>query len=111
MAPPSSSAGIGGLLKFFALLIGVLTPVVYLLERNLESFYIFELDHLEDISKRAIEAHGNDTKAVLDFIVDGLTTKVGTSYINYDEEWVFNNAGGAMGAMYIIHASESFTAW
>jgi len=109
MAPPSSSGGIGGLLRFFAILIGILTPVVYLLERNLESFYIFKLDQLSELSKAGIEAHGNDTRAVVQHIVDGLKNEVGTkSHINLDEEWIFNNAGGAMGAMYIIHASKSF---
>lgn len=109
MPPPSSRAGgMSGLLKFVAILIGILTPVVYLLEQNLESFYIFEIDQMHDVAKRGLEAHGNDTRAVVQFIVNELGSQVGTkSHINHDEEWVFNNAGGAMGAMYIIHASKS----
>jgi C-8 sterol isomerase len=107
MAPSSSSGGIAGYLKFFAILIGVLSPVVYLLEQNLESFYIFKPDHLHDLAKRGIVAHGNDTRGVVKYIIDELGTQVGTkNHINHDEEWIFNNAGGAMGAMYIIHASK-----
>ncbi|KAK0727275.1 C-8 sterol isomerase [Lasiosphaeria miniovina] len=96
----------GGLLKLFALIVGILSPVVYLLEKNLESFYIFDLDHLSTVSKRGIELYGNDTRAVVKHIVDELhgTADLQT-YVNLDEEWVFSNAGGAMGAMYIIHAS------
>jgi C-8 sterol isomerase len=96
----------GGWLKFLAILLGVVTPVWYLLEQNLERFYIFDLDQLHDVAKRGIEAHGNDTRAIVKHIVDELSGQVSlTSYINRDEEWMFNNAGGAMGAMYIIHAS------
>lgn len=107
MAPSSSSrGGIGGWLKFLAVLLGVLTPLYYVLERNLESFYIFKTDHLHDLAKRGIAAHGNDTRAVVKYIVDELGAQASTkSHINHDEEWFFNNAGGAMGAMYIIHAS------
>jgi C-8 sterol isomerase len=106
MAPNSSQSGMGGLLKFLAILVGIFTPLVYVLERNLESFYIFQPDHLHDLAKRGIAAHGNDTRAVVKYIVDELGVQVGTkSHINHDEEWIFNNAGGAMGAMYIIHAS------
>lgn len=101
-----SQGGIGGWLKFFAIVLGVLTPVYYLLEQNLERFYIFNLEQLQDVSKRGIEAHGNDTRAIVQFIVDELAGQVSlTSYVNRDEDWMFNNAGGAMGAMYIIHAS------
>jgi C-8 sterol isomerase len=98
----------GGWLKFFAILIGILTPIVYILEQNLEKFYIFSPDQLHDVAKRAISVHGNDTRAIVKHIVDELGAQVGTkSHINHDEEWIFNNAGGAMGAMYIIHASTS----
>lgn len=110
MAPKSSSSassgGIGGWLKFLAILLGVLTPVYYLLEQNLHRFYIFDLDQLRDMAKRGIDTHGNDTRAIVKYIVDELSGEVRlTSYVNTDEEWMFNNAGGAMGAMYIIHAS------
>lgn len=97
--------------RFFfllAALVGLLSPVVYLLEQRLESFYIFDTDHLHDLSKRAIEAHGNDTRSVVSYIVGELHGKPAlANHVNLDEEWIFNNAGGAMGAMYIIHASES----
>ncbi|KAG7289617.1 Squalene epoxidase [Staphylotrichum longicolle] len=93
-------------LKIFAVLLGVLTPVYYLLEQNLERFYIFKTDQLHDLAQRGIAAHGNDTRAIVNFIVEELSGQVSlTSYVNRDEEWMFNNAGGAMGAMYIIHAS------
>lgn len=89
-----------------AALVGLLSPVVYLLEQRLESFYIFDTDHLHDLSKRAIAAHGNDTRSVVSYIVGELHGKPAlANHVNLDEEWIFNNAGGAMGAMYIIHAS------
>jgi C-8 sterol isomerase len=104
----SCSSGIGGWLKFIAILLGVLTPVYYILEQNLERFYIFTPGQLHEVALRGIEAHGNDTRAIVKHIVDELSGQVSlTSYINQNEEWVFNNAGGAMGAMYIIHASTS----
>lgn len=124
MAPKSSSSSssskqassccscgsLTGWLKFFAVLLGVLAPVAYFLERNLESFYIFDLDHLADVSRRSVERHGNDTRAMVKYIVDELNGQAHlSSYISLDEQWVFNNAGGAMGAMYIIHASTSLS--
>lgn len=61
--------------------------------------------HLNDLSQRALAAHGNDTRSVVGFIVGELQEKHPGGYVNLDEEWVFNNAGGAMGAMWILHAS------
>lgn len=104
---PSSAKASGGmpsLLAILAMLTALLSAVVYVAEQNLDKFYVFELDHLKDLSKRSIAAHGEDTKAIVKYIVDELAEKY-PGNVNLHEEWVFNNAGGAMGAMYIIHAS------
>ena len=44
---------------------------------------------------------------MIKYIVSNLTETYPDNkiHLNTYEEWVFNNAGGAMGAMYIIHAS------
>ncbi|KAL4918272.1 ERG2/sigma1 receptor-like protein [Aspergillus aurantiobrunneus] len=85
--------------------LALFTGVYKFLDARLEQFYIFDKDHLHDVSQRAIAAHGNDTRSIVQYIVSELDEKVGTTHLNMEEEWVFNNAGGAMGAMYIIHAS------
>ncbi|KAF4998505.1 hypothetical protein FGRMN_3124 [Fusarium graminum] len=103
-ASSSQGSGISKLLVVLGLLTALLSTVVYFVEQNLEQFYIFDLKHLDDLSKRAIAKHGQDTRAVVKLIVDELSEK-NPEHVNVKEEWVFNNAGGAMGAMYIIHAS------
>ncbi|KAK8162437.1 ERG2/sigma1 receptor-like protein [Phyllosticta citrichinensis] len=93
-------------LSIVAVLAALLFPVYNWLEANLESFYIFDPKDLHSLSLRAIEIHGNDTKAIVNYITSELSGRDSiTTHVNIEEEWVFNNAGGAMGAMYIIHAS------
>ncbi|KAK6221542.1 C-8 sterol isomerase [Pestalotiopsis sp. IQ-011] len=91
-------------LSYFAILVGILSAIVYLLDRNLESFYIFKTDHLHGLAKRGIAAHGNDTRAIVDYIVTELQ-EMYPDNVNLNQEWFFNNHGGAMGSMFIIHAS------
>lgn len=93
-------------LTILAVFLAAFASLFYYLEQHLESFYIFDPAHLHDVSQRAIAAHGNDTRAVVKYIVGELDEKLEGKHLNFEEEWVFNNAGGAMGAMYIIHASE-----
>jgi len=85
-------------------ILGVLTTLMYTLDSHLEKFYIFTPSGLHTLSQEAIALHGNDTASVVSHIVTSLSAIHGP-HINLDEEWIFNNAGGAMGAMYIIHAS------
>jgi C-8 sterol isomerase len=113
MAPKTSSGpqsgGLTRLLTIIAVVLGVFAPIVMLLERNLESFYIFRMDELHDLAQRGVKAHGNDTGAIVNYIVAELAERH-PKHVNpkHDvaDEWVFNNAGGAMGGMYIIHASK-----
>lgn len=91
---------------FLAVFVAIFAALYSYLDARLEQFYIFNPEHLHDLSQRAIQAHGNDTRAMVDFIVAELDQKIPGNHLNKNEEWIFNNAGGAMGAMYIIHASK-----
>lgn len=98
---------------YFSTLIVLLLASVYaisgILDTNFfERHYIFTPESLHDLSKSAIALHGNNTKALVSSIVEQLRDDPSISpYLSVEEEWCFNNAGGAMGAMYIIHASKS----
>ncbi|KAI0596540.1 ERG2/sigma1 receptor-like protein [Biscogniauxia sp. FL1348] len=100
----SPKRSLGRWLTIIGVIIGTLMPIVSIIDQKLESFYIFEPSELHDLAKRSIGTHGNDTRAMVNDIVSELHAKYPDN-INLDEEWIFNNAGGAMGAMYIIHAS------
>jgi C-8 sterol isomerase len=98
-------------LSVLAIIAALATALFAFLDSRLDAFYIFSPSQLHDLSLRAIKAHGNDTSAVVGYIVGELKEQGTAKYVNPNEEWVFNNAGGAMGAMYIIHASKSALIW
>jgi C-8 sterol isomerase len=108
MAPQTKPGGLSGWMKTLAIALGVLVPLFYVLDQNLERFYIFKHEALHDLSKRAIAQHGNDTKAMVGYIVGELKGQL-PMHVNEDfeneSEWWFNNAGGAMGNVFVIHAS------
>jgi C-8 sterol isomerase len=92
------------LLTILALAIALLSSITYYLDQHFTPLYIFNPSELHTLSQSAIAAHGNDTRSVVSHIVTHLAT-THSNHINLEEEWIFNNAGGAMGAMYIMHAS------
>lgn len=93
-------------LSFLVAIVAALYGIVSYLETRLEDFYVFSPTQLHEVAKKAIANHGDDTRAVVADIVGQLQQSSAKAYLSTNEEWVFNNAGGAMGAMYIIHASE-----
>ncbi|CAM6128495.1 unnamed protein product [Calypogeia fissa] len=96
------------------LLIAVIAILVNV-DQHLEDYALFDPKDLQAIAHRAINAHGagvgngnysdGNLSKVMDAIIVDLEQKYGPNHINRDPEWVFNNAGGAMGAMHILHAS------
>ena len=97
---------------YFASIIALLLASFYgiysLLETTfLDNYYIFTPEKLHTLALTAIAQNGNDTKALVANIVSQLRADESIApYLSDDEEWMFNNAGGAMGAMYIMHASK-----
>ncbi|KAL4079602.1 ERG2/sigma1 receptor-like protein [Scleroderma citrinum] len=92
----------------------VLSSILYVafcwLDTIKDRWYVFDPPFLHALAKDAIAVHPNNLDGMIQHIVTNLTTTYpassGVIAINPNtSEWVFNNAGGAMGAMYIIHAS------
>ncbi|OAV93967.1 hypothetical protein PTTG_09132 [Puccinia triticina 1-1 BBBD Race 1] len=82
-------------------------------------WYIFDPTEVHQIALEAIDRYPNSTSSVVHHIIKTFESQPKLkahitanpfpdptqSASPYPSEWVFNNAGGAMGAMYIIHAS------
>lgn len=96
------------LVSLVILVLSSIYGIYSILETNLlDRHYIFTPEKLHALSLASIQQHGDDTKAIVASIVNQLRAEPSIApYLSVDEEWMFNNAGGAMGAMYIIHASK-----
>ncbi|AET37871.1 C-8 sterol isomerase ERG2 Ecym_2118 [Eremothecium cymbalariae DBVPG len=101
--------------------IGIAAFVVllgYLMNQALDHWmpkrYVFDPLTLNKICNTVISRHSygsaiTDAKPMLIDLRNELAAHYGEQYINpySDDDWVFNNAGGAMGQMLILHASIS----
>jgi C-8 sterol isomerase len=63
--------------------------------------YLFEPDALR---AEALEVIGRPLEALVPALVERLAARW-PGHIRTDAEWLFNNAGGAMGQMLVLHAS------
>ncbi|KAF9511177.1 hypothetical protein BS47DRAFT_1383587 [Hydnum rufescens UP504] len=85
--------------------LAAITTLLYL-DGIKDRWYIFDPTFLHELSREAIATHNDDVPLTISFIVQNLTNTYGLYHINpREDEWVLSNAGGAMGAMYVIHAS------
>lgn len=82
--------------------------LAFVKDTYLPSFYVFDPEVLQKLSQEAIaETEGaNSPNALFENLHGKLKATYGDyiSEYNYDD-WMFNNAGGAMGQMIILHAS------
>jgi len=111
-------------LLHIAYLIGVIAiiyPAWQALETYKSNFYIFNPEDMNTLFQEALTKYPNSTAGTINHIVTSLRATHGPRHITtspfpdevsiqsgispYETEWVFNNAGGAMGSMYLIHAS------
>ncbi|KAI8365395.1 ERG2/sigma1 receptor-like protein [Radiomyces spectabilis] len=93
------------LMKF--LFIATLAIAIFLgFDQVIDRFYIFDQNVLHEVAKRNIEAYEgkNDTRGLINSIAQDLAKEY-PGHVSIKEDWVFNNAGGAMGSMWILHAS------
>jgi C-8 sterol isomerase len=74
------------------------------LDQIKERFYIFDQNVLQQVAQRNIAKYENNTRLMMQGIADDLNKEY-PGHVALKEEWVFNNAGGAMGSMWILHAS------
>lgn len=90
------------------LIYGVLNKLFY---TWLPSQYVFDPKVLQALAKESIQAHpGDNTTEIITDLIPRIKKEYGDKAVINDlnwEEWVFNNAGGSMGNMFIIHSSIS----
>ncbi|KAJ7764894.1 ERG2/sigma1 receptor-like protein, partial [Mycena metata] len=78
------------------------------LDRIKHRWYVFDPAEINALAQAAIAVSPNDTSGMIQHILANLTRTYPSTQVRLNpdsNEWVFNNAGGAMGALYIIHAS------
>uniref|UniRef100_A0A7S1SH79 C-8 sterol isomerase n=1 Tax=Tetraselmis chuii TaxID=63592 RepID=A0A7S1SH79_9CHLO len=83
-----------------------LVAVTLYLSVGHESQYIFTPEEMKAIAGEAIAKGEGDIDKVVELVV-GKLRAAHPEFIEPAGEWIFNNAGGAMGSMLILHASFS----
>ncbi len=68
--------------------------------------HVFSEKVLIEISREAVLKGAGNSSVVVDTVISLLREKY-PEWVIEKPEWVFNNAGGAMGAMTVLHASLS----
>lgn len=86
----------------------ILTPIFYFLDSQVHTQFVFSPAKLQELSREAIAKHKNekDPTALFNTLTKLLRAEYGDAVMQWTpNDWFFNNAGGAMGTMVILHAS------
>lgn len=114
--PRSNKAAAGtaapkrGWVVLSALLVGFIA-LIAALDSIRSSFYIFDHKQIYKIASTAVAKHPGNATAIFDDILNDLRADpklapyINKNHFSVESEWMFNNAGGAMGSMFILHAS------
>lgn len=97
----------GGLLWLLVAVVAVLTGLSLHLATNTR--FVFQPEVMQRIAQEAINATASDpdnVERLTQLVVQKLRAQYG-SHVLAEPEWMFNNAGGAMGAMLVLHCSFS----
>lgn len=106
----TGKCSIVSLLKFFFFGGMIFYMMNFLYYSWLPTNFIFDKEELQTLVKETlVEVPNDDANALFFTLADKIEQKYGSDYINKLnlDDWVFNNAGGAMGQMFILHASIS----
>jgi len=104
--PQSGSVGQIRRAAIFAAILVVGSVLCRFLDSIKHRWYILDPTFLHELAKDSIAQNPDNLEGAIDFIVTNLTATYGDKHFNTNQkEWVFNNAGGAMGGMYMIHGS------
>lgn len=88
-------------LRTFLLLIG---GILFFYAIGHESQYIFDKDLMKEVANAAIEHGQGDMNKTVTYIRNELTARFPKNVFRHSP-WIFNNAGGAMGSMLVLHCS------
>eukprot|EP00976_Prorocentrum_cordatum_P038012 772378-Prorocentrum_minimum.AAC.2 len=72
-----------------------------------DSQYVFTPEKMQQISREAIAESGGNVTQTIPLVVKKLTAAYPNYVIPEPHSWLFNNAGGAMGSMIVLHCSLS----
>ena len=102
-ATKDSKSGSSKWPKIFFFL-SLLTAILVGLDSIKERFYIFDQEVLKRVAQDNLAKHAGDTNLLMANIAADLEKEY-PGHVRLEEQWVFNNAGGAMGSMWILHGS------
>jgi len=81
----------------------IILALFAVLDQYRDRFYVFQPEVLHRVAKDVISRNLTTAAKIKQIAIE--LNKIYPGHIDTDEEWLLNNAGGAMGAMTLLHCS------